>query len=126
MHKRPLYSLVGDMLTKALAKLKDRGDTPLLHSDQGWQDQMAAYRKKLIDHGLTQSMSRQSNFLDNAAIESFFGTLKSEFFYLSKFANVDELQSSLRGYINYYNHHRVKLKLKGLSPVQYRTQALAH
>lgn len=124
MQERPLYSLVGNMLKKALAKLKGRGDTPLLHSDQGWQYQMAAYRKKLVEHGLTQSMSRKGNCLDNAAMESFFGTLKSEFFYLSKFANVEELKSGLRRYMHYYNHERIKLKLEGLSPVQYRTQAL--
>lgn len=77
-----------------------------------------------VEHGLTQSMSRKGNCLDNAAMESFFGTLKSEFFYLSKFANVEELKSGLRRYMHYYNHERIKLKLKGLSPVQYRTQAL--
>lgn len=87
---------------------------------------MTAYRKALVDHGLTQSMSRKGNCLDNAAMESFFGTLKSEFFYLNKFANVEELQNGLRRCIHYYNHERIKLKLKGLSPVQYRTQALAH
>jgi putative transposase len=124
MQKRPLFSLVENMLKKALAKLKGHSDGLLLHSDQGWQYQMAGYRKKLVDHGLTQSMSRKGNCLDNAAMESFFGTLKSEFFYLNKFANLDELQAGLRRYIHYYNHQRIKLKLKGLSPVQYRTQAL--
>lgn len=126
MQERPLYSLVGTMLKKALVKLRGRVDRPLLHSDQGWQYQMPGYRKVLVDHGLTQSMSRKGNCLDNAAMESFFGTLKSEFFYLNKFANVEELKSGLRRYIHYYNHQRIKLKLKGLSPVQYRTQALGH
>ncbi len=55
-------------------------------------------------------------------MESFFGTLKSEFFYLNEFANVEQLQAGLARYIRYYNHDRIKLKLKGLSPVQYRTQ----
>ncbi|KAA9154558.1 IS3 family transposase, partial [Delftia sp. BR1] len=41
------------------------------------------------------------------------------------FASVQELQRGLRRYIHYYNHQRIKLKLKGLSPVQYRTQALS-
>jgi len=126
MQERPVYTLVGGMLKKALAKLRGRGPRPLLHSDQGWQYQMAAYRKELADHGLTQSMSRKGNCLDNAAMESFFGTLKSEFFYLNKFVNVEELQSGLHHYIHYYNNERIKLKLKGLSPVQYRTQALGH
>lgn len=124
MQTRPLYSLVGSMLDKALRKLNGRHDGLLLHSDQGWHYQMPAYRKQLREHGLTQSMSRKGNCLDNAAMESFFGTLKSEFFYLNKFATVEELKAGLRRYIHYYNHRRIKLKLKGLSPVQYRAQAM--
>lgn len=69
-------------------------------------------------------MSRKGNCLDNAAMESFFGTLKAELFYLSKFASIKQLQVGIRQYIHHYDHHRIKLKLKGLSPVQYRTQAL--
>jgi transposase InsO family protein len=126
MQERPVYSLVGNMIKKALAKLKGRGETPLVHSDQGWHYQMSAYRKQLLEHGLRQSMSRKGNCLDNAAMESFFGTLKSEFFHLNKFTSVDELRDGLRQYIRYYNHERIKLKLKGLSPVQYRTQAWGH
>ncbi len=119
--RRPHYSLVGTMLRKALNKLSG-AQRPLLHSDQGWQYQMPAYRRVLAEHGVTQSMSRRGNCLDNAAMESFFGTLKSECFYLSKFTSIDQLQDALRRYIHYYNHHRIRTKLKGLSPVQYRTQ----
>ncbi len=119
--QRPEFSLVATMVKKALARLKPQ-DKPVLHSDQGWQYQMPLYRRMLADRGLTQSMSRKANCLDNAAIESFFGTLKSEFFYLNKFTSVQELQAGITKYIHYYNHDRIKLKLKGLSPVQYRTQ----
>ena len=56
-------------------------------------------------------------------MESFFGTLKSEFFYLNKFADIEDLRTGLRRYIRYYNHQRIRLKLNGLSPVHYRTQA---
>lgn len=124
MQKRPHFPLVGNMLKKALATLADT-DTPLLHSDQGWQYHMPAYRRQLAAYGLTQSMSRKGNCLDNAAMESFFGTLKSEFFYLNRFESVVQLQAGIRQYIHYYNHERIRTKLKGLSPVQYRTQALA-
>ena len=126
MQARPLYSLVGNMLKKALKKLKGGTDAPLLHSDQGWHYQIPAYRNKLSVNGLTQSMSRKGNCLDNAAMESFFGTLKSEFFYLKKFADIEELQAGLRRYIYYYNRQRLKLKLNGLSPVQYRIRALSY
>lgn len=119
--RRPDFPLVSNMLKKALGKLNSE-QAPLLHSDQGWQYQMPAYRRQLAAGGLTQSMSRKGNCLDNAAMESFFGTLKSEYFYLNKFDSIELLENGLRQYIHYYNHVRIKTKLKGLSPVQYRTQ----
>jgi len=122
--RRPAFGLVGSMLKKGLRKLGP-DDKPMLHSDQGWQYRMPAYQRILRERGLVQSMSRKGNCLDNAAMESFFAVLKSECFYLNKFASVDALQAELIRYIHYYNHDRIKLKLKGLSPVQYRTQALA-
>jgi putative transposase len=124
MNRRPAYELVGSMLKKALSKLAP-GERPMLHSDQGWQYRMPAYQRQLKDRELVQSMSRKGNCLDNAAMESFFAVVKSEFFYLNKFDNVDQLRDGLVEYIHYYNHDRIKLKLKGLSPVQYRTQPLA-
>jgi transposase InsO family protein len=57
-------------------------------------------------------------------MESFFGTLKSEFFRLNRVDHVEQLRQGLRRYIHYDNHHRFELKPKGLSPVEYRTQAL--
>ncbi|XQM33521.1 Transposase (plasmid) [Cupriavidus sp. H19C3] len=119
---RPTFDLVSGMLKKAISRLK-RSERPLLHSDQGWQYRMPAYRR-LLGKKVRQSMSRKGNCLDNAAMESFFGTLKSEFFYLNEFDSVKQLQSGIRQYIHYYNNERIRLKLKGLSPVQYRTQPL--
>jgi len=121
---RPVFGLVTKMLEKACSRLGP-AQKPLLHSDQGWQYQHPTYRKMLADRALVQSMSRKGNCLDNAAMESFFGTLKAEFFYLTKFTSIEQLQDGIHRYIHYYNHHRGKAKLKGLSPVQYRTQALA-
>ncbi len=85
---------------------------------------MPAYQQTLREKQVVQSMSRKGNCLDNAAMESFFATLKSELFYLNKFKNPEDLQDGISAYIHYYNHDRIKLKLKGLSPVQYRTQSL--
>ncbi len=121
---RPKYPLVGNMLSKAIAKLSD-DERPLIHSDQGWQYQMARYQQVLKSRGLTQSMSRKGNCLDNAAMESFFGVLKSEFFYPQKFTDVKTFIKELKEYIWYYNHERIKTKLKGLSPVEYRNQSLS-
>ena len=65
-------------------------------------------------------MSRKGNYLDNAAMDSFFGTLKSEFFHHNKFINLEELEAGLGGYIRYYNRDRIRLKLNGLSLIEYR------
>lgn len=124
MARRPLYEMIGSMLSRAIERLRP-GDRPLLHSDQGWLYRMPLYRKTLNQHSITQSMSRKGNCLDNAAMESFFGTLKSEFYYLDPCRNLDELRGGLRKYIHYYNHDRIKLNLGGLSPVEYRTQVVA-
>lgn len=120
--RRPLFEMVTSMVEQAFTKLLPH-EQPMLHSDQGWHYRMAAYKARLSERGLVQSMSRKGNCHDNAAMESFFGVLKSEFFHRKKFASIDELEIGLRNYIRYYNHDRIKLKLNGLSPVQYRTQA---
>ena len=119
--KKPVYKMIDTMLKKAFKRLSPK-DQPILHSDQGWQYRMQAYQTSLASRGLVQSMSRKGNCLDNAAMESFFAVLKTEFFYLNKFTSVEQLEQGIKEYIHYYNHERIKLKLKGLSPVQYRNQ----
>lgn len=119
---RPRYTLVGDMLEKALKRLPE-GAKPMLHSDQGWHYRYPDYRERLEKAGLEQSMSRKGNCHDNATMESFFGTLKSEFYHRERFDSVAQLQAGLDEYIHYYNHERIKMKLNGLSPVAYRSQA---
>lgn len=119
---RPQYALVGDMLEQALDRLPE-GAKPMLHSDQGWHYRYPKYRERLEKAGLEQSMSRRGNCLDNATMESFFGTLKSEFFYREHFDSVAQLQAGLNEYIHYYNHKRIKMKLGGLSPVAYRARS---
>ncbi len=68
-------------------------------------------------------MSRKGNCLDNAIMENFFGLLKSELLYLKEFNSFEEFKEELEEYIEYYNNRRIKSKLKGLSPVQYRIQS---
>ncbi len=84
---------------------------------------MVAYRRILAEHGIIQSMSRKGNCLDNAAMESFFGRLKTEYFYSREFNSREEIVDAVRDYLDYYNHRRIQLKLKGLSPIQYRKQS---
>ena len=119
--KRPLLNMVEKMLMSAFKRLGS-SDKPILHSDQGWQYRMPQYRRCLDSRAITQSMSRKGNCHDNASMESFFGTLKSEFFYLNTFSSLEELQVGIDEYIEYYNQDRIKLKLKGLSPIDYRMQ----
>ncbi|RTZ48040.1 transposase [Candidimonas sp. SYP-B2681] len=99
MQNRPHFPMVSQMLKKALSKLGPQ-DRPTLHSDQGWQYKMWTYRGRLASRGLTQSKSRKGNCLDNAAMESFFGTMKAEFFYLNRFDSVEQLQVGIRQYIH--------------------------
>jgi putative transposase len=123
IESRPVYSLVSRMLDKAFEHLMEE-NTLLIHSDQGWHYQMPQYQKVLKERGITQSMSRKGNCYDNAVIESFFGTLKSEFLYTQEFEHIEQFKVELEEYIKYYNHKRIKAKLNGMSPVQYRTHAL--
>ena len=97
---------------------------PIFHSDQGWQYQHAEYQRFLKEHHITQSMSRKGNCMDNGAMENFFCRLKVEMFYGQKFESVNTFIEELEKYIDYYNNHRISLKLKGMSPVQYQTHSL--
>ncbi|WMT42168.1 IS3 family transposase [Paenibacillus sp. D2_2] len=119
---RPTYSLVSDMLEQAFERLTIEGKL-LMHSDQGWHYQMKQYRQALQRKQITQSMSRKGNCYDNSVMENFFGILKSEFLYIKEFKSIEHFKEELSKYINYYNYKRIKSKLKGMSPVQYRTHA---
>lgn len=118
----PEYRLVDIMLRRALPRARHG---LLLHSDQGWHYQHRSWKSALESHGIRQSMSRKGNCLDNAQMESFFATLKSECFHGKHFHDVQELEKELHSYIHYYNHERIHCKLKGLSPVEYRTQSFS-
>lgn len=124
MTTHPGISLVENMLSNALKTLAP-GDNPILHSDQGWQYQMARYQDTLKIKGIKQSMSRKGNCLDNAVIENFLGLLKTECWHNEEYDNIDQLKVAVDEYIHYYNHDRIKVKLNGLSPVQYRAQTIS-
>jgi len=119
LSERPNFNQIINMLKKSFNRIPDNPNL-ILHSDQGWQYQMKQYQMLLKEKGITQSMSRKGNCLDNAVIENFFGILKSELFYIMKFRNINHLKLEIREYIKYYNNERIKLNLKGMSPIQYR------
>lgn len=121
---RPVFNQVMDMLDKAFDKIPDNTNL-IFHSDQGWQYQMKQYQAKLKEKGIRQSMSRRGNCYDNSLAENFFGLLKSELLYLQQFSSVDHFKKELIEYIDYYNNKRIKGKLKGMSPVNYRIHSLS-
>ncbi|WP_455049570.1 IS3 family transposase [Granulicatella adiacens] len=121
----PNLDQVKDMLKQAFRE--EQYESTILHSDQGWQYQHEFYHNFLEDKGIQPSMSGKGNSTDNGMMESFFGILKSEMFYgyEQTFKSIKELEGAIVDYIDYYNNKRIKVKLKGLSPVQYRTKSFA-
>ena len=119
----PNLEQVKAMLNQAFSE--DHYTNTILHSDQGWQYQHDSYHRFLESKGIQPSMSRKGNSPDNGMMESFFGILKSEMFYgyEKHFRSLEDLEQAIIDYIDYYNNKRIKVKLKGLSPVQYRTKS---
>ncbi|HEL0998035.1 TPA: IS3 family transposase [Streptococcus equi subsp. equi] len=123
LSRSPDLKQVQTMLEKAFPDQSYYGT--ILHSDQGWQYQHQSYHHFLESKGIRPSMSRKGNSPDNGMMESFFGILKSEMFYglETTYQSLNELEQAITDYIFYYNNKRIKAKLKGLSPVQYRTKS---
>jgi putative transposase len=123
LSRSPNLAQVKTMLEQAFSE--EYYENTILHSDQGWQYQHNFYHLFLESKGIQPSMSRKGNSPDNGMMESFFGILKSEMFYgyEKTFQSLNQLEQAIVDYIDYYNNKRIKVKLKGLSPVQYRTKS---
>lgn len=119
--RHPDLQLVIDMVDAAIEK-ENPPKGLVLHSDQGWHYQHKSYQTRLKNNGLIQSMSRKGNCLDNSMMENFFGLMKSELLYLQNWNTLDEFEAALDEYIEYYNNDRIKLRLGGMSPAQYRAR----
>ena len=100
-------------------------EKPLVHSDQGFHYRHTLWRETLERAGLTQSMSRKANCLDNAAMEGFFSHLKEEWFRIEKPANLAQFHTGLNAYLKWWNTNRIQQRLGYLSPDEYRTQHAA-
>lgn len=96
-----------------------------IHSDQGIQYQTKVWRQTLKNNHIFQSMSRRATCLDNAPMESFFHTMKVELYYEHRYDSKAELIQAMKDWIKYYNQDRIKHKLKGKTPIEYRHLALA-
>ena len=95
----------------------------LIHSDQGMEYRTAEYHQCLKDHRITCSMSRKGNCLDNAAMESFFHTLKTELVHHYQYKTHEQARSSIFEYIEcFYNRQRRHSYLNYLTPIQFERQ----
>ena len=123
--KSPNLKQVTDMVNEAFNKYDDLSNL-IFHTDQGWQYQHESYQKLLTDKGVKQSMSRKGNSIDDGLMENFFGLLKTEMYYdqEDEYKTIDDLIKAIEDYIYYYNNDRIKSRLKGLTPIEYRNQAL--
>ncbi|GED56552.1 hypothetical protein BFO01nite_06840 [Brevibacillus formosus] len=95
----------------------------MLHSDRGYQYISLGFKKLLDDNNIIQSMSRVGRCIDNGPMESFWGTLKCEKYYLHTYHTFEELERDIEAYIHFYNYERLQSKLNGLSPMEFRTKA---
>ncbi|SFB90984.1 Transposase InsO and inactivated derivatives [Bacillus sp. 491mf] len=95
-----------------------------LHSDQGSVYTSYAFQDLSEEKGIITSMSRKGNCFDNAVIESFHSTIKSEEFYTLKRVRLTNsiVLENVNDFMHYYNHMRPFKKLNYLSPVEYREQ----
>ena len=114
--------LVFDTFDKAIAL--NPTAKPIFHSDRGFQFTSKVFKFKLDQQGMIQSMSRVGKCIDNGPMEAFWGTIKSEMYYLNKFYTTDNLINSIVEYIEFYNNKRFQAILKSLTPIEYRNQAL--
>ena len=118
-----------ELVISALRQAINRYSPPrgvLLHSDRGIQYACKRYRNLLRSHGFVQSMSRKGNCWDNAPMESFFGTLKTELVYHEHYKTRAEARQSIFDYVEgFYNRIRLQQKLGYLSPVDFEKLSLA-
>lgn len=111
-------------MLEMLMEAKPEGTEPILHSDMGWRYQHAVYVGALAGNGFVQSMSRKGNRIDNGATEQVFGHIEDEFFRGQDWETFESLKADLDAYIMHWNTKGRQAKLKGLTPAEFRDQAL--
>lgn len=110
-------SLVMKTFDEAVAAEPDAH--PLFHSDRGFQYTSREFHQRLVEHKMTQSMSRVGHCIDNGPMEGFWGMLKRESYYGRRFTDRSSLESMIRNYIYYYNTERTQRRLQLLTPISY-------
>ena len=120
VRRTPTTELVTAALQHALPRLR-RGGTVLHHSDRGSQYASHHYRALLARHRLTASMSRSGNCWDNAPVESFFSTLKTELLPPRPWVDAHDAVSAIAEYLEFYNRRRLHSSLGYCSPIDFET-----
>ena len=115
-------SLVTDTIREALKREKVTGGLAL-HSDQGSQYTSQAYFDLMQAYHVSPSMSSPGCPYDNAAMENFFGTLKTECLYRTHFTTRTDVEQLVTEYVDFYNFERISLK-NGLTPVEFRSKTV--
>ena len=124
MGKRLTSSLVCDALRMALWRRRPPKGQLIHHSDRGVQYASRAFRRLLKDHGIEGSMSRKGDCWDNAVVESFFGSLKSERVHWRSYQTREEARGDIVQYIAmFYNSHRFHSYLGYQTPDQFENNA---
>ncbi|AVM25118.1 IS3 family transposase [Bacillus pumilus] len=115
-----------DFILNTLDQLPALPKNCVLHSDQGSVYTSYEYQKAVHIKGITMSMSRKGTPADNASIESFHSSLKSETFYLNRIDRTTTtiVERTVKEYIYYYNNIRIQTKLNNQSPINYRQLAV--
>lgn len=121
----PNTDFVMEGLERVIANRPNLNYRMTIHSDQGIQYQSNKYRKHLKKNKIFQSMSRRGNCHDNAAMESFFHTMKVEMYFNKHYQTKRQLIKAIKDYIVYYNFERIRHILKGKTPMEYWNLALA-
>ena len=123
MHATMTAQLVTDALVMALWR-RGTPETVLHHSDRGSQYASETFQRLLADHGMTCSMSRAGNVWDNAAMESFFSSLKTERTARTTYRTRAQAKADVFDYIErFYNPRRRHSTLGYLSPMEFEMQA---
>ena len=125
MDSKLSHELLAEALRKALRQRRPESGV-LFHSDRGTQYASYAFRDLMEQHGFVQSMSSSGNCYDNALMESFFHTLKTELIYFEKYRTRQEARGSIFEYIElFYNRVRRHSALNYCSPIEFERNARA-